>query len=54
MKTDRLLSVVIYLLNHDTVSAKKFAKRFEVSNLKISIGYCGPVCVLYSYEECPG
>ena len=35
MKTDRLLSIVIYLLNHDTVSATKLAERFEVSKRTI-------------------
>ena len=35
MKTDRLLSIVIYLLNHDTVSAAKLARRFEVSRRTI-------------------
>ena len=35
MKTDRLLSIVIYLLNHDTVSAAKLAQRFEVSKRTI-------------------
>jgi len=31
MKTDRLSSIVIYLLNHDTVSAAKLADKFNVS-----------------------
>jgi len=31
MKTDRLLSVVLYLLNHDTASAAQLAAKFEVS-----------------------
>jgi len=35
MKTYRLLSIVIYLLNHDTVSAAKLAERFEVSKRTI-------------------
>ena len=35
MKTDRLLSIVIYLLNHDIVSAAKLAARFEVSKRTI-------------------
>ena len=35
MKTNRLLSIVIYLLNHDTVSAAKLAERFEVSRRTI-------------------
>ena len=35
MKTDRLLSIVIYLLNHDTVSSAKLAERFEVSKRTI-------------------
>jgi len=35
MKTDRLLSIVIYLLNHETVSAAKLAERFEVSKRTI-------------------
>jgi predicted DNA-binding transcriptional regulator YafY len=35
MKTDRLLSIVIYLLNHDTVNAAKLAERFEVSKRTI-------------------
>ena len=35
MKTDRLLSIVIHLLNNDTVSAAKLADRFEVSKRTI-------------------
>ena len=35
MKTERLLSIVIYLLNHDVVSAAKLAERFEVSKRTI-------------------
>ena len=35
MKTDRLLSIVIYLLNHDTVTAAALAERFEVSRRTI-------------------
>lgn len=35
MKTDRLLSIVIYLLNHDTVSAAKLAEKFDVSKRTI-------------------
>lgn len=35
MKTERLLSIVIHLLNHDTVSAAKLAERFEVSKRTI-------------------
>ena len=35
MKTERLLSIVIYLLNHDTVSAAKLAEKFEVSKRTI-------------------
>ena len=35
MKTDRLLSIVIYLLNHDIVNAAKLAERFEVSRRTI-------------------
>jgi len=35
MKTERLLSIVIYLLNHDTVSAAKLAERFAVSKRTI-------------------
>jgi len=35
MKTDRLLSIVIYLLNHNTVTAAKLAERFEVSKRTI-------------------
>lgn len=31
MKTDRLLSMIIYLLNHNTVPARELARRFEVS-----------------------
>lgn len=31
MKTDRLLSIIIYLLNRDLVSAKELAEKFEVS-----------------------
>lgn len=31
MKLDRLLSIVIYLLNHDLVSARTLADRFEVT-----------------------
>jgi len=35
VKTDRLLSIVIYLLNHDIVSAAKLAERFGVSRRTI-------------------
>jgi len=35
MKTYRLLSIIIYLLNNDTVSAAKLAKHFEVSKRTI-------------------
>jgi len=35
MKTDRLLSIVIYLLNNNTVSAAKLAERFDVSKRTI-------------------
>ncbi|MCL2199594.1 MAG: YafY family transcriptional regulator [Defluviitaleaceae bacterium] len=35
MKTDRLLAIVIYLLNHDNVSAAKLAERFDVSKRTI-------------------
>ncbi|MCL2775699.1 MAG: YafY family transcriptional regulator [Oscillospiraceae bacterium] len=35
MKTDRLLSIVIYLLNHDKTSAAKLAEKFEVSKRTI-------------------
>ncbi|MCL2420327.1 MAG: YafY family transcriptional regulator [Defluviitaleaceae bacterium] len=35
MKTDRLLSIVIYLLNHHIVTAAKLADRFEVSKRTI-------------------
>jgi len=35
MKTDRLLSIIIHLLNNDTVSAAKLAERFEVSKRTI-------------------
>ena len=31
MKIDRLLSIIVYLLNRDLVSAKKLAERFDVS-----------------------
>ncbi len=31
MKIDRLLEIVIYLLNHETASAKVLAQRFQVS-----------------------
>ena len=35
MKTDRLLSIIIYLLNHDAVNASKLADKFEVSKRTI-------------------
>ncbi|MDD7794443.1 helix-turn-helix transcriptional regulator [Clostridium sp. 'White wine YQ'] len=35
MKIDRLLGIVIYLLNHNTVSATILAKKFEVSTRTI-------------------
>ena len=50
MKTDRLLSIVIYLLNHNTVTTAKLAQRFEVSRRTIlrdmeQISLAGiPVC----------
>lgn len=31
MKTDRILEIIIYLLNHENVSASYFAERFNVS-----------------------
>ncbi len=31
MKIDRLLEIVIYLLNHENVSARDMAERFHVS-----------------------
>lgn len=31
MKIDRLLKIIIYLLNHETVTAKQLAQKFEVS-----------------------
>ncbi len=31
MKTDRLLEIIIYLLNHEKVTAKQLADRFDVS-----------------------
>lgn len=31
MKTDRLLSVVIYLLDRERASAREMARRFDVS-----------------------
>lgn len=35
MKTDRLMAITIFLLNHKTVSASALAKRFEVSKRTI-------------------
>ncbi|MCL2285348.1 MAG: YafY family transcriptional regulator [Firmicutes bacterium] len=35
MKTHRLLSIVIHLLNHDTATAAQLARRFEVSKRTI-------------------
>lgn len=31
MKTDRILGIIIYLMNHDNVSASYLAERFHVS-----------------------
>ncbi|WP_207727257.1 helix-turn-helix transcriptional regulator [Caproicibacter fermentans] len=31
MKTDRLLEIIIYLLNHEKVTAKQLANKFDVS-----------------------
>lgn len=31
MKIDRLLDIVIYLLNHKTATAKQLSERFQVS-----------------------
>lgn len=31
MKVDRILEIIIYLLNHDRVPASYLAKRFHVS-----------------------
>lgn len=31
MRIDRLLEIIIYLLNHDNVSARHLAERFRVS-----------------------
>lgn len=35
MKAGRLLALVVYLLNHGTVSARVLAERFEVSSRTI-------------------
>ena len=35
MKTDRLISIVVYLLNHGRTSAQKLAEEFEVSSRTI-------------------
>lgn len=35
MKTDRLLAITVYLLNHEVVSASSLAERFEVSKRTI-------------------
>ncbi len=35
MKIDRLLSIIVYLLNHELVSARKLAERFGVSTRTI-------------------
>ena len=35
MKIDRLISIVVYLLNHDRTSAQKLAEEFEVSSRTI-------------------
>lgn len=35
MKTDRLMAIILYLMNHDTVSASELAARFEVSRRTI-------------------
>jgi predicted DNA-binding transcriptional regulator YafY len=50
MKIDRLLEIIIYLLNHDTVSARRLAEHFHVTIRTIqrditSISVAGiPVC----------
>ncbi len=31
MKTDRLISIIVYLLNHGRTSAQKLAEEFEAS-----------------------
>ena len=31
MKLDRLLGIIIHLLNHESVSASRLAERFQVS-----------------------
>ena len=36
MKTDRLLGITIYLLNHGRTSAQALARRFEVSSRTIA------------------
>lgn len=35
MKVDRILEIIIYLLNHDNVSASFLAERFHVSTRTI-------------------
>ena len=35
MKIDRLISIVVYLLNHGRTSAQKLAEEFEVSSRTI-------------------
>ena len=48
MKTERLLSIVIYLLNYDRVSASKLAAHYEVSRMQKRIA-AGHDCLTGRY-----
>lgn len=56
MKTDRLVAITLYLMNHETVSASKLAERFEVSRRTIqrdmdALSQAGvPVAAVYGVE----
>lgn len=53
MKTERLLSIIIYLLNNNIVSASKLAERFEVSKRTI-LRDIEHLLSGYSYTVLPG
>ena len=56
MKIDRLISIVVYLLNHSRISAQKLAEEFGVSSRTImqdleSLGQAGiPIQSFYGVE----
>ena len=48
MKIDRMLEIIIYLVNHDNVSARYLAERFGVS---VRIRCRGKIRGLFHYAD---